>query len=630
MRRAPLGPRLASRLVIPVLAALLPWAYLGGSTDPARAADPVGYTASIAPTGDAALDQSLTDSSTLISLREAGPIGPFGLVARARADAARFSDVLGSFGYYKARVTITIDGIPLADDALPDLLERAPAGPPAAIEISVARGPLFHLRRVTLQGALPPGSDITLDLAPGAPAAAGPVLAERERLLNALRQQGYALAKVGEPVVLLRDQDETLDVAYPVTAGPRVDLGPIRFAGLQRMNEGFVRQRLLIRRGDRFDPAAIEAARQDLASLGVFASVRAQLGTNPAAASLDPQGQLPVLIEVTERPLRTVQVSGGYSTDLGAQLAASWQHHNLFGNAEKLLLSASANDGGSAARAPGYALKSALTLPDTGARDQSLILGLGALSQSLDAYQIQAVTADLRLERRLSTRWKISAGLGFAQEHVTQQGVGRDYTLIALPLEAKYDSTNSLLDPTQGIRLATTITPTRSLAAPGATFTLLEVSGSAYIDVGALWKQPGRSVLAVRGLAGEAVGAMQFELPPDRRFYAGGSNTVRGYKYQSVGPQFPNRNPQGGTSVAAGSVEFRQRFAESYGAVAFVDAGQVNAGGGPFSGAWHFGAGVGARYYTSIGPIRLDVAAPLQRLPGGDAFELYLGIGQAF
>ncbi len=590
----------------------------------------MAYTATIAPTGDAALDESLKDASTLISLHDAGPIGPFGLIARARADAARFADVLGSFGYYKAEISLTIAGRKLDDPGLPEFLDSAPAEPPAAIEVSVQRGPLFHLRRVTIEGELPVGSDIHLELAPGATAAAGPVLAERERLLAALRQDGYALAKVGEPVVLLRAQDNALDVAYPVTAGPRVDLGPISIAGLQRMNESFVRQRLQIAQGERFDPTAIEAARQDLASLGVFASVRTQLGTNPAAPSLDSAGQLPLLIEVTERPLHTVRFSGGYSTDLGAQVAASWQHHNLFGNAENLLLSASANAGGTAARAPGYVLKSVLTLPDTGARDQSLILGLGALSQSLQAYDIQAVTADARLERRLSTRWKVGIGLGFAQQHVTQQDVGRDYTLLALPVDATYDSTDSLLNPTQGIRVTTSATPTRSMAAPGVNFVLLQVSGSTYLDVGSLWGTQGRSILAMRGLVGEAPGADSVRAAA-RPAVLRRRQRHRARLQIPVGrAAIPQHDPQGGTTVAAGSVEFRQRFGQNYGAAAFVDAGQVDTGNSPFSGAWHFGAGVGARYYTSIGPIRLDVAVPVQRLPGGDAFEVYLGIGQAF
>jgi translocation and assembly module TamA len=153
-----------------------------------------------------------------------------------------------------------------------------------------------------------------------------------------------------------------------------------------------------------------------------------------------------------------------------------------------------------------------------------------------------------------------------------------------------------------------------------------QLSGSTYFDLSG----GGRSVIALRGLVGKAFGASEFSLPPDQRFYAGGSGTVRGFRYQSVGPQFPDGKPTGGTAVSAGSVEFRQRIFDHYGVAAFVDAGQVTANGSPFSGTWRVGAGVGARYYTSIGPIRLDVAIPLNREPHGDAFELYIGIGQAF
>ena len=121
-----------------------------------------------------------------------------------------------------------------------------------------------------------------------------------------------------------------------------------------------------------------------------------------------------------------------------------------------------------------------------------------------------------------------------------------------------------------------------------------------------------------------------FGLPPDQRFYAGGSGTVRGYRYQTLGPQFPDEKPTGGTAISTGTVELRQRILGNYGVVGFVDVGQVSANGAPFTSDWHAAPGVGARYYTSIGPIRLDVAVPLNKLPGGDSFELYIGIGQAF
>jgi translocation and assembly module TamA len=120
------------------------------------------------------------------------------------------------------------------------------------------------------------------------------------------------------------------------------------------------------------------------------------------------------------------------------------------------------------------------------------------------------------------------------------------------------------------------------------------------------------------------------ELPPDQRLYAGGSATVRGFAYQSIGPLFPDGNPVGAKSVDAGTIEFRQRIGEDWGGAAFVDAGQASASGAPFNGPVRVGAGIGARYYTALGAVRLDVAVPLTRVHGGDAFEVYIGLGQAF
>ncbi len=137
-------------------------------------------------------------------------------------------------------------------------------------------------------------------------------------------------------------------------------------------------------------------------------------------------------------------------------------------------------------------------------------------------------------------------------------------------------------------------------------------------------------MIAVRGLVGTIQGATTFQVPPDQRLYAGGSATVRGYRFQSVGPQFADHRPIGGTSVAAGTVEFRQRFGESFGAVAFIDAGQVGTSSAPFSGKLFEGVGVGARYYTPIGPIRIDIAVPLDKRRKDDFLEAYIGLGQAF
>ena len=595
------------------------------TTPQSRAADPQPYVVDLGKTGNGALDQALHDSSNLVSLRESAPVGAFALVERAREDVGRFVTALHSFGYYKGSVDMTIAGHELEDRSLPELLSRAPASPPVPVTVSPRLGPLFHIRKVDLQGVVPAKVRAQLGLAPGAPARAQDVLAAQTRLLDALRANGYALAKVPTPTVSEDPAANSLDVTYMVTAGPRVDFGRISVKGLRAVNRDFIEKRLLIHPGEQFSPQAVEKARADLASLGVFSSVR---GTT--SDKLDAEGRIPIEFDVVERPAHAVSFSAAYSTDLGVGLTASWSDRNLFGNAEQLNLSAAVQGGGTALHGPANNVTAQFIKPDFLDRNQSLQVDAGAVRQNLLAYDQNAVSADILLKRTFLTHWSGSIGISGEAERITQEGITRNYALVGLPLAVKYDSTNSLLDPTDGLRAAATATPTHSFGGSHASFVLAQLSGSTYLDMSSLWDNPGRSVVALRGLIGTAAGASQFELPPDQRFYAGGSATVRGYKYQSIGPQFPDGNPQGGTSIVAGTVELRQRILSDYGLAAFVDGGQVAASGSPFTNGLRVGAGIGGRYYTSFGPIRLDVAVPLTRIPNGGTFQIYLGIGQAF
>jgi translocation and assembly module TamA len=585
------------------------------------AADPQPYTVTLKATGDSALDAALQGSSTLISLQKSAPIAGFALTERARQDLGRFETALHSFGYYKATVVTTIAGHKLDDPTLPAIIDGAPADPPLEVAVSFELGPRFKLGAVTISTKVPPDVPAHLDLEPGQPAMAAEVLAGRERLLDALRSDSYPLAKVPEPIATLRLDQNLLDVDFQPETGPKATIGPISFSGLKDMNESFVRRRVLLRQGDPFNPQAIEATRQDLASIGVFSVVRAE----PASA-LDANGQLPITFVVTERPLHAVDVGVAYSTDLGINFTTAWHDRNLFGNAEQLNLTAAAQLGGDAVTKPGYSVGAQFLKPDFMARDQTLELDLNAIKQSLQAYDQTALLEKIALNRKLSPHWTISVGLSGEQESILQEGTSRHYNLAGVPVSLRYDNTTNLLDPTEGIRAMLSVTPMESLGVPNATFTIAQLSASTYIDL----LNDGRSILALRGLVGQVSGAGVFDLPPDQRFYAGGSATVRGYRYQTLGPQFPDRIPTGGTAISTGTVELRQRILGSYGVVGFMDVGQVSSNGAPFTSNWHAGAGVGARYYTSIGPIRLDLAVPLNKLPGGDSFEVYIGIGQAF
>jgi translocation and assembly module TamA len=484
------------------------------------------------------------------------------------------------------------------------------------------------------------------------------VIAAGERLLNALQEEGHAFAKVDDPIAYQKPQDKVLDVSFKATPGGVYQLGAIHFEGMKRLNEAFLQKRVKLRAGDPYSPSRIERARADLLALGTFSGISVRL---PKEAEVQ-GGSLPVTFEVQERKRHAVSVTAAYSSDLGGSGGFTWADRNVFGNAELLTLSATITDwGGSDTTGLGYNLGAQLNKPDFVRPDQALQFNLTALKQPLIAYDQTAQIGGVTLSRKLSPVWNVAVGVNLEQEKIFQQaanfynGANFYYTLISLPLTAKYDSTalaNPLSDPLHGLRVTLSLAPTESLGHPNSTFVIFQGTASTYLDLARLhWTPPGRSVIALRGLIAEAHGAGQFGLPPDQRFYAGGSATVRGYKYQSVGPNFPNpvappptpANPNpvapappsqpiptGGTDLVATGIEFRQRFGANFGAAAFVDAGKVSTDPRPFEGRPSVGYGAGMRYYTPIGPIRLDIALPVRRLPGGDAFEIYVGLGQAF
>jgi translocation and assembly module TamA len=640
-----------------------------GIAAPALAADPQPYTVTIHGTGIGALDSTLHASSQLESLRKGAPVGPFALIGRAQDDAERLATVIESFGYYRRALYLTIEGKALDDPSVAELLAGLPKDHAAKVDISIELGPLYHLRKITLDGEVSEQARQAMQLESGEPAVAANVLAAHDRLLNALEEEGHALAKVEPPVAYEDRADPVLDVEFKVDAGPAVHIGAILLTGMTRTHEAFIRKRLLLHPGEQYSPSRIERARTDLLALGVFAGV-----TVHPASELDPQGNLPITFELRERKLHAVSLNAAYSSDLGGSAGATWSNRNLFGNAEQLNLSASAiNLGGNATTGLGYDFAAQLIKPDFLQRDQSLQFSAADLKQDLIAYQQTAATLGASLNRKLSRLWTVSAGVGLEEETIVQETAACTgalavpsgqtesqalaaacktepsyFTLISLPLSVRYDSTgvtNPLDDPLRGMRATLTVTPTESLGAGthaisgtttrtgSATFTIVQSTISSYFDLERIgWSERGRSVIALRALGGLALGATEFGLPPDQRFYGGGSLTVRGYPYQGIGPVFLDGNPIGGTSIAAVGAELRQRIGRNWGTVFFVDAGDVTDTTKPFHGTVSIGFGTGLRYYTPIGPIRLDLGFPGAH-PASQGYpfvEIYVGLGQVF
>ena len=616
-----------------------------------RASDPQAYQVELKTVGNDDIDQTIKATSDLLALRKSAPVSPFGLIARARSDTDRLKTAMESFGYYESRVIITINGVPLTDPSLGDTLSALPKDSTAQVAVSFMLGTLYHLRRIDIDGELPPSINAreTLGLSTGQPAVAATVLGGASRLLSVLQEQGYAFAQVDPPVAYEAADAPVLDLSFHVVAGRKVNIGDIRIEGLKRVHESLVRRRLLLHTGDLYKPSAIEAARRDLLGLNVFGQVSVQTGTQP-----DESGGVPVTFRMRERLRHAISLASAFSSDLGGSGGATWTDRNVFGNAEQLSFAASViNLGGSDTTGTGYDTSVKYLLPEFLRRDQSLQFAVSAIKQQLEAYDQTAKTASVTLSRKLSSVWTVSAGLSTTVEQILQVVNAKEepagsgifvpdpattfnYTLFSSPLKLIYDSTDlptPLDDPRHGFRGTLTLTPTLAIGHPNATFLITTLSASTYFDLNKLLPAfaPGRSVLAARALAGIALGASELSLPPDQRFYAGGTGTIRGYGYQLVGPTFPNTgNPSGGTAITTAGLEFRQRLYTNWGMVAFVDAGQVSASLKPLHSDVRTGTGAGVRYYTPIGPIRFDVAVPVGRRQGDDSFEVYIGLGQAF
>ena len=587
---------------------------------PAAHAGDVRYQVSFVPSGDKKLDALLGQTSQLVALNQKKPVAPFALIGRAEADKAQFLIVLHSLGYDAGGVDVTIDGLAPTDPDVLAAIDQQPRGVAARLVVTAHKGPRFLLGKVSFPG-LPPGLRLTGMPRSGEAALAAPILAAAPALTTALHNGGYAFASVGQPQAVAELKTHRLDVTYRVIPGVRVRIGAVSFSGLTRTSPDFLRAHIALKPGQPYSETALDNARDSLLSLGVFSSV------SPVPEAAATNGEVPVMFRVTPQKRHAVTLSIAYATDQGFTLGTSWEDRDVFGHAESLTLTASGTGiGGTGSTSPGYDVKADFAKPDDLLHGQTLNLTVEALQQDLTAYNRQALLAGASLTRPLGTHLSLTYGPGLTDERVTQQGINRDYLLLQLPATLAYTTVDSVLEPTKGGSASLSLTPTEPLTGASHPFLIIQAQGAMYLRV----EPDARGIVAVHGQAGSIQGATQFEVPADQRFYAGGSGSVRGYTYQTIGPLFPDDTPEGGLAVDTVNLEFRQRIGKSYGIVPFVDAGQVSAGSAPFQGNLRVGAGLGLRYYTSIGPIRADIAFPLTRVAGSGGFALYVGLGESF
>ncbi|HTN96074.1 MAG TPA: BamA/TamA family outer membrane protein, partial [Nordella sp.] len=309
-----------------------------------------------------------------------------------------------------------------------------------------------------------------------------------------------------------------------------------------------------------------------------------------------------------------------------------WGHRNLFGGAETLRIDGQVSwFGGKPDAVPdadpfGYVLKATFTKPGIFTVDDDFLAEAAVLREVTDAYVRDAVTFTAGVRRQISEALSVQVGVDFEQAYVEDSDGKRNDFVAGLPIDVVYDTTDSLLDPTRGIRSAARLEPFAFLGEAGAGPVLARGSLAGYYAM----DDRSRFILAGRVAGGSLVGADLSDVPPPRRFYAGGGGSIRGYDYQSVSPRNDKGDIIGGLSYFEASAEMRVRITETIGVVPFVDMGAAFEDEVPDFSGLRYSAGLGLRYYTAIGPIRLDAAVPLNPDDRQTGYGIYVSIGQAF
>ncbi|QDH12899.1 BamA/TamA family outer membrane protein [Formicincola oecophyllae] len=477
----------------------------------------------------------------------------------------------------------------------------------------------------------------------GEPAKAGEIIAARTRLLAYLQNDGYALAEVTVPEGILHPATHGLTVRLFMDRGPRLIIGPITLEGNKDVRSSYVRRIMGLHEGQLYQAAAIDQSRLNLGATGLFSSI--MTSNNPPLLSVPPKDSAvkglttAMPLKITFKDAKRYHVSGevGYSTDLGGRAGVHWSDKNVLGAGQRLNLAAIATGlGGSAQQGLGYDIYADYDVPNYGMINRTLNFRVEALRQWLYSYHQTAWFAKAGFSQPINDDWSVDDSAMVERESITQFGKKRGYFIAFLPLTATFNNTDNKANPiepaTSGIRATLGATPAVSIRRGAQFYLPLMGQAATYFDLNKLGiAPPKRSILAFRVTLGSILGANVWQIPPDQRLYAGGAGTVRGFRYQGVGPQWKNtKYAIGGTSMDAGTIEFRQRLFKKWGFDLFTDAGQVSEHATPGHGKVRVGVGGGPRYFTPIGPIRVDVAVPLDRPHRGDHWELYIGLGENF
>lgn len=576
--------------------------------------------------------ESIVDNSSLLVADKSEPAsGAAGLIAKARGDYKRILGAMYADGRYGGTISITIDGKE-ASNLLPDvkLQERA------KVTITVDAGPQYLFANAGITNRAPepvdPKDRIEQPEKQGyerGKVARSTAVIRAERLaVDAWRHQGHPKARITDRSVTADHAGRGVNATIVVDPDRRAVFAPVQVKGTSRMDPEFVAYMTGLKPGQEYDPKALDKAQKRLSRLEVFRSARFEEGE-----TISREGVLPISLAVQEQPLRRIGAGASYSTLDGAGVETYWLHRNLFGKAEKLRFDARVAGIGGQSYDPRdytYTLGASFMKPGIFTPDTDFIASITGQREVLEAYTRTSLAGQAGFTHIFSDKLSGKLTADAARSRFDDDVFGtRDFLTAGLNGSLLYDSRNNKPNPTRGFYLEGTLSPFYEFEY-GNIAGKFTAEGRTYFGFG----ENDRVVLAARLKLGAITGAPISELPSDQLFFAGGGGSVRGYAYRNIGVDVANGGTVdviGGRSLIEGSVEARIQVTKNIGVVGFADAGNVGEKAFPdFSEDLRIGVGAGIRYNTGLGPIRLDVAVPLDPRKNDPDFAVYIGIGQAF
>ncbi len=594
----------------------------------------LNYTVEFKGVDSTELDTALKASSQLLNLSEHSATSLGVLKRRSEADVTNFVKVMHWLAYYNASISYKFENENGSIKVI-FTVNPGPVYPLANFKIVEATStssesePKENCSLYRFDFASFPLEEIGITL--GTPAYGEVILHAEETLLHLLAQKGYPHAAIKKRNVIADQKEKDISVSLTVESGVRAWFGKTVIKGNTSVRKAYFRKKIAWKEGEIFNLDVIKDTQEALETSGLFNSMLITKGQS------DPKtGELPMEIQVNESKHRSIVGGVSYTTARGVGAVAEWDHRNVRGMGERVNVHATVwaktQDG-----------RVSYVLPDFRKKNQDLIYLAEVEHEITEGYTETSFSASAIIENKINKRLNVSYGGMYKWISIRRSENNGVFNLLKIPLQVRWSTANSILDPTSGYSLNLKTSPTMQIRVPAYFYCPTTLTGIIYIP----FSEERRFVLAAKTVVGTIFGSSRHEIPPSERFYSGSENTLRGYKYLTVSPLDHDNKPTGGRSIMVFSFEGRMRLSETIGFVGFYEIGNVYKSSLPeFNHKQLQSAGLGFRYHTPIGPIRFDVAFPLTRrnkhqhskdIKAGkkpkkfdSLFEAYISIGQAF